>query len=100
MDKSWKAWGKFMDEIQASGSVFESKPPFLLSLQASLLFLIQAWSRTEAAQKQHHSWTVLPQARYHWRPETPARLVKEVELGYLPGGWMKPPQGLLPQGGR
>jgi len=34
------------------------------------------------------------QARYGWRPETPPRLQREVELGYLPGEWMKPAVGV------
>ena len=29
------------------------------------------------------------EARYGWRPEIPQRLRREVDLGYLPGGWMK-----------
>ena len=35
--------------------------------------------------------------RYRWRPEIPERLRREVELGNLPGKWMKkPPVGLGP----
>jgi len=34
------------------------------------------------------------QARYGWRPETPPRLQREVEMGYLPGEWMKPAVGV------
>jgi len=35
--------------------------------------------------------------RYHWRPEVPDRLMREVELGNLPGKWMlKPAVGLGP----
>ena len=29
------------------------------------------------------------EARYGWRPEIPQRLMREVDLGYLPGGWMR-----------